>query len=45
LLSLDPLARDLVVDIINEAVKAAHNRDQELAFMIIQELAKAMGGK
>jgi hypothetical protein len=42
LLKLDPLARELAVDVLKKAIDYQLQRDERLAQMIISELAKSM---
>jgi hypothetical protein len=42
MLRLDPLARQLAVDILEKAVELQLKRDERLANLIIQELVKSM---
>jgi hypothetical protein len=40
--NLDPLARDMAVDVLMKVGEIQEKRDRHLAQMIIEELAKAM---
>ena len=42
MINLDPLARELAVTVIEEAIDEAEKRDRRLAQYIIEELAKSM---
>jgi hypothetical protein len=42
MINLDPLARELAVTVIEEAIDLAEKRDRRLAQYIIEELAKSM---
>lgn len=42
LLRADPLERELILDVMQEAVRISDRKDRQLANMIIEELAKAL---
>jgi hypothetical protein len=41
MINLDPLARELAVEVIEETIDLTYKRDRRLAQMIIEELSKA----
>jgi hypothetical protein len=45
LLELDPLARNLAMEILHKSVEIQNIRDRKLANMIVEELAEAMNRK
>jgi hypothetical protein len=42
MLEMDPLARDLIIDVVQKAVEYADNRDRNMALKIVEELGNAL---